>query len=107
VRAQLLGPDITKLVAIAKEANQQLLKQTALADVKVNLNLNNPELQVNIDRPLALGPGSSRFGYRQRRPPVDVRRGSDLDVQRGVGTVSGHYAPVAGTAGRSRRSQPV
>jgi HAE1 family hydrophobic/amphiphilic exporter-1 len=53
VRAQLLGPDITKLVAIAKEANQQLLKQPALADLKVNLNLNNPELQVNIDRPLA------------------------------------------------------
>ena len=25
----------------------------ALADIKANLNLNNPELQVNIDRPLA------------------------------------------------------
>lgn len=53
VRAQLLGPDMVKLVALAKEANQQLILQPALADVKANLNLNDPEIQVNIDRPLA------------------------------------------------------
>ncbi len=53
IRAQLLGPDLNKLVAIAKAANQQLVKQPAIADIKVNLNLNNPEFQVNIDRPLA------------------------------------------------------
>ncbi|MDQ2949557.1 MAG: efflux RND transporter permease subunit, partial [Acidobacteriota bacterium] len=53
VRAQLLGPDMIKLVSIAKEANQQLIHQPALADVKANLNLNDPEIEVNIDRPLA------------------------------------------------------
>ena len=37
----------------AKEANVRLLKDPALTDVKANLNLNNPELQVVIDRPLA------------------------------------------------------
>ena len=53
IRAQLMGPDMTQLVAIAKEANTLLLKEPALADIKANLNLNNPELQVNIDRQLA------------------------------------------------------
>ncbi len=53
IRAQLLGPDMVKLVSFAKEANQQMIRQPALADVKANLNLNNPELQVKIDRPLA------------------------------------------------------
>ena len=53
IRAQLLGPDLNKLVAIAKAANRELVKVPALADIKVNLNLNNPEFQVNIDRPLA------------------------------------------------------
>jgi HAE1 family hydrophobic/amphiphilic exporter-1 len=30
-----------------------MLQEPSLADVKANINLNNPELQVNIDRPLA------------------------------------------------------
>ncbi|MCX6604321.1 MAG: efflux RND transporter permease subunit [Acidobacteria bacterium] len=53
IRAMVLGPDIRKLVEIGKTANQALLKEPAITDVKVNLNLNNPELQVNIDRQLA------------------------------------------------------
>ena len=53
IRAQLLGPDIRKMVEIAKEASQKMLADPRLADVKANLNLNNPELQVIIDRPLA------------------------------------------------------
>ncbi len=53
IRAMVLGPDIRKLVEIGKTANQALLKELAITDVKVNLNLNNPELQVNIDRQLA------------------------------------------------------
>jgi HAE1 family hydrophobic/amphiphilic exporter-1 len=53
IRAQLMGPDILKLVQLAKEANARLLQEPALADIKANLNLNNPELQVNIDRQLA------------------------------------------------------
>jgi len=53
IRVQLLGPDMRKLVEYAKEANILMLKEAALTDVKANLNLNNPELQVVIDRPLA------------------------------------------------------
>ncbi|MCL4854100.1 MAG: efflux RND transporter permease subunit, partial [Bryobacteraceae bacterium] len=53
IRAMLLGPDMGKLVEIAKEVNVKLTAQPELADIKVNLNLNNPELQVEIDRQLA------------------------------------------------------
>jgi HAE1 family hydrophobic/amphiphilic exporter-1 len=53
IRAQLMGPDMIKLVSLAKEANMALLQEPSLADIKANLNLNNPELQVNIDRQLA------------------------------------------------------
>jgi hydrophobic/amphiphilic exporter-1 (mainly G- bacteria), HAE1 family len=50
VRAMLLGPEIRPLVDVARKANKELLKTKSVADVKVNLNLNSPELQVNIDR---------------------------------------------------------
>jgi HAE1 family hydrophobic/amphiphilic exporter-1 len=53
IRAQLLGPDIRVLIDYAREANIQLNRQSALADVKANLSLATPELQVVIDRPLA------------------------------------------------------
>ena len=53
IRLQLLGPDMRKLVEYAKRANIEMLKEPSLSDVKANLNLNNPELQVVIDRPLA------------------------------------------------------
>jgi HAE1 family hydrophobic/amphiphilic exporter-1 len=53
IRAQLLGPDMGPLIEAAKEANIRMMKEPSLADVKANLNLNNPELQVNIDRQLA------------------------------------------------------
>ncbi|MFO0283313.1 MAG: efflux RND transporter permease subunit [Acidobacteriota bacterium] len=53
IRLQLLGPDINKLVGFAKSLNSELAKEPSIVDIKVNLNLNNPELQVNIDRGLA------------------------------------------------------
>ncbi len=53
IRAVLLGPDLKELVRIGKEAQTALSKEPAVTDVKVNLNLNNPELQVVVDRPLA------------------------------------------------------
>lgn len=53
IRAMLLGPDIRTIVDIAKEVNTALLKEDSIVDVRVNLNLNNPELQVDIDRQLA------------------------------------------------------
>jgi HAE1 family hydrophobic/amphiphilic exporter-1 len=53
VRAQLLGPDMGVIVELAKTASLEMMKEPSMVDVKVNLNLNSPELQVNIDRPLA------------------------------------------------------
>ena len=53
IRVQLLGPDMGTLVEIAKKASLQMVKEPSLVDVKVNLNLNNPELQVAINRSLA------------------------------------------------------
>jgi HAE1 family hydrophobic/amphiphilic exporter-1 len=53
IRAMLLGPDIDSLVQYAKAAQIELNKEPAVADIKVNLNLNNPELQVHVDRALA------------------------------------------------------
>lgn len=53
IRATLLGPDLAKLVPLTREAVSILLKQPQLADIRANLNFNNPELQVIIDRQLA------------------------------------------------------
>ncbi len=53
IRAMLLGPDMTTVVDLAKRSSVELAKADAVADVKVNLNLNNPEFQVAIDRSLA------------------------------------------------------
>lgn len=53
IRAQVLGPDLNRLVSIAKQISIKLQDAKTLVDLKVNLNLNNPELQVNVDRQLA------------------------------------------------------
>jgi hydrophobic/amphiphilic exporter-1 (mainly G- bacteria), HAE1 family len=53
IRALLLGPDLEKLAPLAKEALTGLMKQPEIADLRANLNFNNPEMQVVIDRPLA------------------------------------------------------
>ncbi len=53
IRAMLLGPDMRRLVEIARAVNLELMKEPAIVDLRVNLSLNNPEFQVAIDRPLA------------------------------------------------------
>ena len=53
IRAMLLGPDMNKLVGLAKGSLMELQKEPSLTDLKANLNLNNPEWQVVIDRPRA------------------------------------------------------
>jgi HAE1 family hydrophobic/amphiphilic exporter-1 len=53
IRAMLLGPDMGKLVEIAREANRELLTGQSITDIRVGLSLNNPEIQVVIDRALA------------------------------------------------------
>ncbi len=53
IRGSLLGPDFNRLMPMARELYANLLKEPSLADVRANLNFSNPELQVQIDRPLA------------------------------------------------------
>jgi HAE1 family hydrophobic/amphiphilic exporter-1 len=53
IRGQLLGPDIREMVDIARKIMIDMMKEPSLTDVKANLNLNDPELRVVIDRPLA------------------------------------------------------
>ena len=48
-----LGPEMAPLVEMAKDVSAKMIQNPALTDVKANLNLNNPEIQVNIDRQLA------------------------------------------------------
>ena len=50
IRGMLLGPDLTKLAELGKQVSREMAKTSSVVDIKVNLNLNNPELQVNIDR---------------------------------------------------------
>jgi len=53
IRMQILGPDLVRLVPVAREISMQMMANPALTDIKANLNLNNPELQIDIDRQLA------------------------------------------------------
>ena len=53
IRGMLLGPEIKVISAIAKDVSKELMKSTSVVDIKANINLNNPELQVKIDRPKA------------------------------------------------------
>ena len=53
IRATLMGPEFDRLVPIAREMLQRLMKEPELSDLRANLNFNNPELQVKIDRQLA------------------------------------------------------
>jgi len=53
IRGMLLGPDIRECVRYAKEYTLLLQNEPAVTDVKANLSLNNPELQVMVDRQLA------------------------------------------------------
>ncbi|MGH9720018.1 MAG: efflux RND transporter permease subunit, partial [Bryobacteraceae bacterium] len=50
IRGMLLGPDLKKLSELAKLISLELFKAPAVADPRVALNLNNPEMQVTIDR---------------------------------------------------------
>lgn len=53
IRLQIMGPDLARVVPFARQISLEMMKHPAIADVKANLNLNNPELQVDIDRQLA------------------------------------------------------
>ncbi len=50
IRGMLLGPDLHVLAELAKQTHLNLAAVPSLTDLRVALNLNNPELQVQIDR---------------------------------------------------------
>lgn len=53
IRAQVLGPELPVLVDLARGMLKELDKEKSLSDLRANLNLGSPELQVVIDRQLA------------------------------------------------------
>ena len=50
IRPLVLGPDFFRAAEIAEQAAAQLRKEPGLVDVSAEVNLNTPELQVQIDR---------------------------------------------------------
>ncbi len=50
IRGQLLGPDVRELARIAKELATKMQQTASVVDVKANINLSDPELQIAIDR---------------------------------------------------------
>jgi HAE1 family hydrophobic/amphiphilic exporter-1 len=50
IRGMLLGPDVQKLSEIGKDVAQEMMQTESVVDIKANINLSNPELQVAIDR---------------------------------------------------------
>src|SRR5262249_4157419 len=50
IRGMLRGPDLKTLSDLCQEINKEIFKVESLADPRVALNLNSPELHVQIDR---------------------------------------------------------
>ncbi len=50
IRLNVMGPQLEELAGLSKRIAAEMKKEPALKDVDVGLNLNNPELQVKIDR---------------------------------------------------------
>src|SRR5205823_3297648 len=50
IRGMLLGPDLKKLSELGQEIQKEIVKVPSMADPRVMLNLNSPEMQVTIDR---------------------------------------------------------
>jgi HAE1 family hydrophobic/amphiphilic exporter-1 len=53
IRASLTGPEFPRLAELSRDLLGRLLKRSEVADVRANLNFSNPELHVEVDRPLA------------------------------------------------------
>jgi HAE1 family hydrophobic/amphiphilic exporter-1 len=50
IRGMLMGPDLKKLSDLCQDINKEIFKIPSLADPRVALNLNSPEMHVTIDR---------------------------------------------------------
>jgi len=68
IRGSLLGPDFNQVAELAKRGSDEMKKVPGLIDVEPGLNLNNPELQVKVDRQKA-----SDLGVRMSDVATAVR----------------------------------
>ena len=50
IRANILGPDLYRAAQLAERGAAALRKIPGLVDINVNVSLNNPELQIKVDR---------------------------------------------------------
>ena len=50
IRANILGPDLYRAAQLAERGAAALRKDPGLVDINVNVSLNNPELQIKVDR---------------------------------------------------------
>ena len=50
IAANILGPDLAQIAGYSKQALLAAQKLESLADVKINLNVSNPEIHVAVDR---------------------------------------------------------
>jgi HAE1 family hydrophobic/amphiphilic exporter-1 len=50
ISANILGPDLNQIAGYSKQALLAAQKLTSLADVKITLNVSNPEIHVAVDR---------------------------------------------------------
>ena len=50
INIRLLGPDLDKVAEYARKINSQLVGTPGFTDVTMDLNINSPELQIQIDR---------------------------------------------------------
>ncbi|MBI2815694.1 MAG: efflux RND transporter permease subunit [Acidobacteria bacterium] len=50
IRALVLGPDLHRVAGIAEQVTNEARQIKGLVDVSADINLNSPELQINIDR---------------------------------------------------------
>ena len=50
IAANILGPDLAQIAGYSKQALLAAQKLESLADVKINLNISNPEIHVAVDR---------------------------------------------------------
>jgi multidrug efflux pump subunit AcrB len=50
IRALILGPDFDQVASVATQAAGRMRKIHGLLDVDTSMNINSPELEVNIDR---------------------------------------------------------
>src|SRR4029079_9820661 len=70
ISANILGPDLDQIIQYSKKARDAAQKLPSLTDVKIGLNVSNPEVHVTVDRKRAadLGVRMATVGNTLRLP---------------------------------------